>query len=139
MTGVFGFLSGNVLANNSIVINEEIGSEDKNALLCYTNLAECCKGDQNERPALGQWYDPAGDRVLSLGDANMQNLSVYRNRGPSVVRLHNVMNEMLPSGIFQCEVNDTSGSLQSIYIGVYPDNEGWILYLQLLKNALIMK
>ena len=40
------------------------------------------------------------------------------------MRLHNVMNEMLPSGIFQCEVNDTNGSLQSIYIGVYPDNEG---------------
>ena len=54
LTGVFGFLSGNVLANNSIVTNEEIGSEDKYALLCYTNLAECCKGVQNKRLALGQ-------------------------------------------------------------------------------------
>ena len=122
--GVFGFLSGVVLANNSIVSKDEIGNENKDALLCYTSLSECCSGIHKVRPVLGEWYDPAGERVPNMHHATNQDLSVYRNRGPSVLRLHHIMMKILPRGIFQCEVNDSSGSLQSIYIGVYSDSEG---------------
>ena len=123
ITEVFGFLSGRVLANNSIVTDEEIGSKDNQALLCYTNLTECCHST-HQRPVLGQWYDPTGNVVQKMYDAISNNLSVYRNRGPSVVRLFRVMNKTLPSGIFKCEVNDANGSLQSVHIGVYPKSEG---------------
>ena len=125
ITGVFSFLSGVVLANNSIVTNNMIGSEDNHALHCYTNLLECCNRIVNVRPVLGEWYDPAGGRVPNMHDATSEGLSVYRNRDQSVVRLYRVMNKMLPRGIFQCKVNDTNGSLQSVYVGVYPDGEGW--------------
>ena len=131
---MFGFLSGAVLANNSIVTNDMIGSEDKEALLCYTSNFVCCNKVHNEREVSGQWYDPAGERVPNRDDATSKGLSVYRNRYQSVVRLYRVMNKMLPSGIFRCEVEDAGGSLQRIYVGVYPEGEGWFARIKMLYS-----
>ena len=119
--GVFTFLNGLVLTNNSIVTKDEIGSGNNHAILCYTNLHDCCRNIDNMMGgALGEWYDPMGEIVPKEFDA----LSIYRNRGLGVVRLHRVMNKILPSGIFKCEVNDRNGLLQSAYIGVYTESEG---------------
>ena len=122
--GIFAFLDGVVFANNSIVTEDEIGSGDSHALLCYTNLPDCCRSIDKERGALGEWYGPVGEKVPKMYDAISKDFSAYRNRGPSVVRLHRVINKTLPNGIFQCEVNDANGSLQSVYIGVYSESKG---------------
>ena len=45
--------------------------------------------------------------------------SIYRNRGPSVVRLNRRNNAMMPTGVFRCEIPDASGTNQNVYVGVY--------------------
>ena len=94
---------------------EDIG-EDDDALLCMTNLTACC-----QRPytgALGNWFFPNGTRVSSSGN----NWDFYRTRGQMVVRLHHRRGGA--EGIYHCEIPDTLGFIQTIYIGVYSASTG---------------
>ena len=54
--GVGLYLNGRQLANNSIVILEDIG-EDECALTCYTNFPDCCSVYYIRT---GEWYFPNG-------------------------------------------------------------------------------
>ena len=48
---------------------------------------------------------------------------IYRDRGPSVVRLHRRNSVMVPTGVFRCEIPDVSGASQNIYVGIYPESD----------------
>ncbi len=90
-------------------------------MLCITNNAKCCRRvdtdmDQN---ALGNWYFPNGSDIETG-----KNNNIYKNRGPSVVRLHRKENIFSPSGIYNCAIPDSDDNHQSIFIGVYPMEEG---------------
>ena len=47
--------------------------------------------------------------------------SFYRSRGQSVVRLHRRHNTMMPTGLFCCEIPDTSDVTQRVCIVLETD------------------
>ena len=113
-------LNGHLYRNNSIITFREIGVES-DSMLCVTNNTECCrKGDNaNGMTALGNWYYP-DESDIKPESTN----PIYKNRGPSVVRLHRKQNVSNPSGIYYCIIPDGNGTNQSIFIGVYSMEQG---------------
>ena len=104
--------------NNSIVILEDIG-EDVDALLCITNLTACCRASD----AAGNWFFPNETKVPSSD----RQWDFHRTRGQSVVLLHRRRGGA--EGIYRCEIPDTLGFTQTIYIGVYSASTGeWYMY-----------
>ena len=128
-------LNGTIYQNNSLVALEDIG-EDGNALLCMTDNTACCARAQVPgRRILGDWFYPNGTTVpnslIGIGyDPLYRSYSIiwefYRNRGPSVVRLHRRRGGV--PGIYHCVIPDTAGVSQTIYIGVYTANAGERMY-----------
>ena len=112
------FLKGSIYSNHSLVNISDIG-EGSAALHCFTNKSDCCR--RSEGQVSGEWYFPGnGSTVGTSGGAG----SIYRNRGPSVVRLNRRNNAMMPSGVFRCEIPDANGTNQNIYVGVYSVENG---------------
>ena len=94
----------------------DIGEGD-NALLCVTDSPDCCKPTNG--PLQGEFYYP--DNTLVRNQA--QNYSLYRNRGPQVIRLNRRSDVLLITGVYRCEIPDSTGTNQSIYItGLYKNN-----------------
>ena len=99
-------LRGINFTNNSYVDIDDIGEGDDGALLCVTNLIQCCRGidTPGDGGALGEWFYPNGTDVEIKDSGN----DIYRNRGPSVVLLNRRSNAMFPTGLYCCEVPDAS-------------------------------
>ena len=101
----------------SIILISDIGVGD-DALLCFTDLQECCRSDQTPGTGgpQGNWLYPNGSRVLSSRDSHH---GFYRNRDRSVVRL-NLKNATVTAviGQFCCEVPDATSSPVTICINV---------------------
>lgn len=73
-----------------------------------------------EPVGIGQWHFPDGTQVEirdMLG-------ALYRNRGPSVVRLNRRNNATMPTGMFHCEIEDNDEINNDIYIGIYLTENG---------------
>ena len=116
-SGVGIFLNGSWLANNSIVTFGDIG-EDNCALLCYTNLSQCCN-ISNSGFRVGEWYFPNKTTVKTKGEDNKD---FYRNRGTRVVRLNRRNNAMTPTGIFCCVIPGSSHG--NFCVGAYNVGDG---------------
>ena len=117
--GVGLLLNGVLYGNNSIVTLDEIG-EDSASLFCLTSKSDCCRSSDTPEGVgdVGDWFYPNG---IMVGTSTFGN--IYRNRGPSVVRLQR-RNNAQTTGVFRCEVPDASGTNQQLYVGVYPVNSG---------------
>ena len=106
--------------NGSIIPISEIG-EGSDALLCFTDLQECCRSDQLQVPGTGRprgnWFYPNGSRVLSSKDSHH---GFYRNRDRSVVRLNLRINATMAAvtGQFCCKVPDATSNNVTICINV---------------------
>ena len=105
---------------------EDIGEGD-DALLCITNQTACCRppytGEMGR--VLGNWYFPNGTRVPS--GTVYPSSDIYRSRDQMVVRMNCRRGGV--EGIYRCEIPDTFGFIQTIYIGVYSANTGeWCVY-----------
>ena len=99
-------LGGVRITNNSNVGIYDIGEGDNGALLCVTDLMQCCHRDYTATgTALGAWFYPNGTHVpIIIGDDYL-----YRNRGPSVVRLNRRNDaEYYATGLYCCEVPDST-------------------------------
>ena len=94
-----------VLKNNSILFHGFIGEGQDDSLRCVTNSSECCSNEQ------GNWYDERGDEVHEGSDGNSDQ---YVTRGQGVVYL-NCRGEGSP-GLWRCDVPDSNGVQQSLYI-----------------------
>ena len=120
-------LKGTTYQNNSIVILEDIGRGDDDALLCITNQTACSQSNDTGGPALGNWFFPNGTRVPS-DNANRTQWDFYRTRGQMVVRMHHKRGGV--EGIYRCEIPDAMNVTQTKYIGVYSATTGeWWLYV----------
>ena len=135
--GVRFSLRGTTYQNNSLITLEDIG-EDGDALLCMTDLTACCQSSDTPIgiPALGDWFFPNGTSVPNMIIVYVRGgISIiwkfYRNRGPSVVRMHR--REGGVDGIYRCEMPVSLGPpivYQNIYIGLYTASTGeWYRYL----------
>ena len=119
-SGVFLQLDGVRLPNNSLVDIDDIPDENivgsdtvaiANALMCMTDLVECCNAAQRDVPgSLGEWYYPDGSLVKYRG-------TFRRNRGRSVVRLWRNNNPM-ERGRFYCELPDAQTVNQTNYVNI---------------------
>ena len=103
--------------NNSVVALTALGA-DNNALICLTNFTACCSNrETGGTGSLGDWRLPNGSLVP--GGASGSTASIITTRGASAVLLHRRNNVMVPTGVFTCEVPDSSGVLRFIYIYIY--------------------
>jgi len=98
---------------------EDIGEGD-NALLCMTEQIGCCRSPYTGYlgPAIGNWFFPNGTGVPNL----FMMWDFYRNR--SKMKLHMHRRRGGKNGIYHCEIPDTAGVYQTIYIGVYTRGAG---------------
>ena len=106
-------LNGRTYQNNSCVALEDIGDRN-NTLHCVTNQTACCRppyAGQNGS-AKGNWFFPNGTRVPSSSEP----LDFHRTRGQMVVLLNHRRGG--EDGIYRCEIPDSKGIFQNIYIGV---------------------
>ena len=93
-----------------------LGDGDSMGLRCLTDSTQCCRRSDNPSTgALGEWYFPDGTLVR---DGLVASRSIFRNRGPSVVRLNRRNNAQSPTGVYRCEIPDASGTTESIFVGV---------------------
>ena len=98
-------LGSTVLKNNVFVFRGSIGEGQGNSLRCVTNNSECCSNGQ------GNWYDERGDEVHQESDGNSD---LYVTRGPGVVYLNRRTGGRV--GLLRCDIPDSNGVQQSIYI-----------------------
>ena len=74
----------------------------------------CCGRAQSpDNVVLGDWYYPNGTGVIKSSEM----WDFYRNRGPSVVRLHRRRGG--EPGIYCCVIPDAADVNQTMYIGLY--------------------
>ena len=96
---------GNVLTNNSFIFRGNISEGQNDSLHCVTDYSDCCNNGQ------GNWYDVTGGEVQQRPDGNS---NLYVTRGDRVVYLNRRRGGQ--SGMWRCDIPDSNGVQQSIYI-----------------------
>ena len=98
--------------NNSVIAIERIGENDQ-ALICHTDKVECCATRPNR---FGEFHYPNGVLVPVAKRAH----GFYRNRGSQLIRLNRRPGVVSPTGVYRCEIPDSSGhgTMQSIFVNL---------------------
>ena len=99
---------GDVLVNNSFILYGQpvnIGVGPNDSLHCVTDNSECCSNGQ------GDWYDERGRQAQQGPDGEGD---LYVTRGDGVVYLNRRSGGS--SGMWRCDIPDSNGVQQSIYI-----------------------
>ena len=109
------------LANNSYIDRGRIGEGD-DALKCVTGNADCCTD-----PDVGSWTDARGAIV---GQEVNGNTSVYVSREYKAIGLNRYNMTGGFSGMWRCDIPDSSGVMQSIYIYTGISTTGELILLQ---------
>ena len=95
-----------VLPNNSYIIYSEITTGDR-ALKCMTDRVDCCTD-----PDVGNWRDERGRAVQQRANGAT---CLYVTRGQGEVSLNRIA--CVPdAGLWRCDIPDSSGVIQSMYI-----------------------
>ena len=89
---------GVTYANNTAIAITEVGVDD-NAVLCRTNLTNCC-GNNGSETRQGHWRYPNGT-LVNYSDSGDD---IYRDRRNVVVRLNRRNSATTPTGQYCCEV-----------------------------------
>ena len=99
---------GDVLVNNSFIFRGapvHIGEGHNDSLHCVTDNSDCCSNGE------GNWYDETGGEVQYRSDGDS---TLYVTREDGVVYLNRKTGGR--SGMWRCDIPDSNGVLQSIYI-----------------------
>ena len=103
-------MRGIVLVNNSYIVRGlemGIGEGHNDSLHCVTDNSDCCSNGE------GNWYDERKREVHQGPDGDSDRL--YVTRGTGVVYL-NRRERGGSSGMWRCDIPDSNGVQQSIYI-----------------------
>ena len=97
------------LSNNSFIFFIDIGDDGDGALKCVTDNVNCCNNS-----AVGGWSDESGRTVYQGADGTT---CLYVTRGDGVISLHHTRgcSDHTP-GLWRCDIPDSCGELQSLYI-----------------------
>ena len=96
------------LSNNSYIYYNDIGDGD-HALKCVTDSVNCCNNSD-----VGGWRDESGRPVSQGADGTT---CLYVTRGDGVITLHRKRGcTDHTSGLWRCDIPDSSGEMQSLYI-----------------------
>ena len=99
---------GDILVNNSYILRgleRGIGEGHNDSLHCVTDNSDCCSNGE------GNWYTETGEEVHQGPDGNSY---LYVTRGDGVVYLNRRRGGT--SGMWRCDIPDSNGVQQSIYI-----------------------
>ena len=121
MADVYLSLNGSIIPNHGYVVISDIGTDgDDTALLCITNHPADITNNNGIMHSGGDWNAPDGTTV----DRN-DVPGVRRNRGPMVVRLYrNTATGPPAEGIYQCQAQDDTDTLQRVTVGLYDSGGG---------------
>lgn len=114
-------LRGVLYNNNDTVLLSDIG-ERENALQCTTTQTDCCGFDENGNLDItnrrGQFYYPSGTQVPIRGEVGDDGL--YRSRNYQYISLNRLSMALSapPTGRYCCDIPDTNGMSQFIYINI---------------------
>ena len=115
-------IRGDVLVNNSYILRGppvNIGEGHNDSLHCVTNNSDCCSNGE------GNWYDETGGEVHQ---GALGNSSLYVTRGDGVVYLNRRTGGS--SGMWRCDIPDSNGVQQSIYIYLGTPTTGvWLCFV----------
>ena len=104
---IVGFqLNGQFYASGSSLSLSSIG-EGESALLCMTD-GTCCTPPNRA----GEFYYPDNTLVRTRGTGD----DLYRDRGEQMIRLHRRNSATSPIGTYKCEIPDSSGDTQEIFV-----------------------
>ena len=100
---------GDNLSNNSYIYYPDIG-DGGYALKCVTDSVNCCNNTD-----VGGWRDESGRPVYQGADGTT---CLYVTRGDGVISLHRKTRGCSDhtSGLWRCDIPDSSGEMQSLYI-----------------------
>ena len=111
--------------NNSYIYYEKINEEV--SLKCVTNMSINCCHDTN----VANWRDERGELVQEGAD---DGTCLYVTRGDGVISLNRRNSDCIPptSGLWRCDIPDSSGEIQSLYIYISNDESNGIfkMFLQ---------
>ena len=102
--------------------------EGETVLFCSTDR------EYNELNIPGSWFLPNGSKI-SLSTSNTQSLHV--TFGNQTVGLN--ISSNLPRGIYHCEMMDKNNNTHHLYAGIYADDEGIILYYNMIVPKIYIK
>ena len=95
----------------------DIGLDD-NALFCYTNLTTCCRGVYNPSGRTGGAWRFPNNAVVDHRYGSTS--SVFsRSRTEHAILLHRGNSTLGPTGIFTCEIPDSSSKDQNVNFDIY--------------------
>ena len=97
-----------VLTNNSYIDHGGIGVSEDDSLRCVTDYSDCCAGAGSD---VGNWFDRDGNEVHQGADGATD---LYVTRGEGVIYLNRITGGV--SGMWRCDIPDSDGMMQSIYI-----------------------
>ena len=124
-----GFLlAGALYSNNSVVALRDIEQTapgSVGALYCLTNNTSCCRG--RDGLSAGVWFLSSQTvPVVGENDQNASSADFTRARAPSALLLNrrNIL-ATGPSGVYTCQIPDSSGETRTLYIGV--DTTGTVM------------
>ena len=100
-------LNGTTVSNHSSVDWERMANSSL-PLSCTTPVTQCCNSSQ------GTWVAPNGVQV----DADTSS-SVYQEYGSSRIDLYVTLDAMVMSGLYRCDIQNSSGDLVSYYVALY--------------------
>ena len=101
--------------NNSFIYYDRI-HEGRAALKCVTNMSINCCHDTS----VSNWSDERGELVQEgAGDETC----LYVTRGDGEISLNRRNSDCIPptSGLWRCDIPDSSGEIQSLYIYISND------------------
>ena len=100
---------GHFLSNNSFIYSIDIGDHGNRTLKCVTDRDDCCNNTD-----VGGWRDESGRPVYQGADGTT---CLYVTRGDGVISLHRKRGcSDHTSGLWRCDIPDSSGEMQSLYI-----------------------
>ena len=104
------------------MIISDIGSVgDDTALLCHTNSPADMINGNGIMHSGGHWFRPDQYEVMSFPSSE----GFRRNRGSMLVRLYRYTATDPPvEGIYYCEIEDDTDTLQRVFVGLYYANDG---------------
>ena len=116
---VYLSLNGSIIPNHGYVEISDIGTAgDDTALLCITNRPP----PTGSSDSAGDWVAPDGTAVHRTNNAVP---GFRRNRGPMVVRLYrNTATGPPAEGIYYCQIQDNTDTLQTLHVGLYHNGAG---------------
>ena len=97
-----------VLTNSSYIDRRGIGEGVNNSLRCVTDYSDCCTDAGSD---VGNWFDRDGNVVYQGADGATD---LYVTRGEGVVYLNRIRGGIV--GMWRCDIPDSDGMIQSIYI-----------------------